>query len=280
MNAKPPFKFRTGQIARYPVAIRLTIFISLLLLPWIPVALFLHSYLGKGSSLAAIASMGLLAIEFVILVHFWGRKIHHQPRPLAALGLVCSRKNGWELLRGFGLGGGSLVLLFCCEGWLGWLTWTGTPAVPWLSLIGEGTIVAVGVGSAEELVFRGWLLDELQRDLALGPALWVSSSIYAWLHYLKPPAEILRTWPGLPGLILLGWTLAWAKQRCQGRLGLPIGLHTGLVWGSYIIHVGQLTAYTGQVPEWVTGLDQNPLAGGAGLLVLGLLAAGMRVRGP
>jgi len=30
---------------------------------------------------------------------------------------------------------------------------------------------------------------------------------------------------------------------------LPIGLHSGLVWGYYIINVGQLVEYSGQVPD-------------------------------
>jgi hypothetical protein len=109
------------------------------------------------------------------------------------------------------------------------------------------------------------------------------------LHFIKPLPEVIRTFPQFPGLVLLGLALVWAKRSTrrqlrltgvqhQGRLGLPIGLHAGLVWGYYMIHVGQLARYSGQVPQWLTGIDQNPLAGGAGLVFLMLLAAYMRWR--
>ncbi|MEM8502332.1 MAG: hypothetical protein AAF716_04185, partial [Cyanobacteria bacterium P01_D01_bin.1] len=56
------------------------------------------------------------------------------------------------------------------------------------------------------------------------------------------------------------------------RLGYPIGLHAGLIWGYYIVNVGGLSDYTGRAPEWVTGIDSNPLAGLMGLILLGLIA--------
>ena len=77
------------------------------------------------------------------------------------------------------------------------------------------------------------------------------------------------------GLLLLGLTLVWAKRAGGGRLGLPIGLHAGFVWGNYIINVGQLVKYSGQVPDWITGVNRNPLAGVTGLLFLGAIALGM-----
>jgi len=70
---------------------------------------------------------------------------------------------------------------------------------------------------------------------------------------LLPPAEILRTLPGFPGLLLLGLTFVWAKRSRRSRLGLPIGLHAGL-GGYYIINVGQLVEYSGQVPDWLLAL--------------------------
>jgi hypothetical protein len=57
-----------------------------------------------------------------------------------------------------------------------------------------------------------------------------------------------------------------------------MGLHAGLVGGYYIVNVGQLMQYSGQVPEWVTGIDGNPLAGLMGLGFLSLLAIAMKRR--
>jgi len=90
---------------------------------------------------------------------------------------------------------------------------------------------------------------------------------------LLPPAEILRTLPGFPGLLLLGLTFVWAKRSRRSRLGLPIGLHAGLVWGYYIINVGQLVEYSGQVPDWLLALTAIRLLA-SWLLFLSFIAFG------
>jgi LPXTG-motif cell wall-anchored protein len=59
-------------------------------------------------------------------------------------------------------------------------------------------------------------------------------------------------------------------------LGKSIGLHAGLIWAYYILNVGQLIKYTGTVPDWLTGIDKNPLAGVMGLLFLTILAIWIR----
>ncbi|WP_363319189.1 MULTISPECIES: hypothetical protein [unclassified Microcoleus] len=65
-------------------------------------------------------------------------------------------------------------------------------------------------------------------------------------------------------------------EASKDRLGLSIGFHAGIVWGYYTINVGKLIRYSGSVPDWVTGVNGNPLAGAIGLLFLSVLAVGMR----
>lgn len=83
-------------------------------------------------------------------------------------------QNGRELTIGSGIGIAAILCLFVVEGWLGWLLWQ-KPNIVLPRLILEGFVVALGYGLAEELLFRGWLLDELQRDytprVALGQML-------------------------------------------------------------------------------------------------------------
>ncbi|NJL45196.1 MAG: CPBP family intramembrane metalloprotease [Leptolyngbyaceae cyanobacterium SM2_3_12] len=87
-----------------------------------------------------------------------------EPRPLQAHGLGTSMHHRRELGLGLVIGLISLGLLFTLEGWLGWLTWQPTPAN--IGRIGlEGLLVGLGVSFAEELLFRGWLLDELRYRL-------------------------------------------------------------------------------------------------------------------
>ncbi len=230
-----------------------------------------------------LITLPLLYIEFILLVRWWGRYVYQQPRILARYGLEFSRRSGRELLTGLAIGGSSLVALFLVQALLGWLVWQPT-TVPILQLVGEAIAISLGIGFAEELLFRGWLLDELQRDYRRPIALGANALIFAAVHGFRSQ---------FPALVVLGLILVWAKwgsrDRGQepltlltighpdktgpnGRLALPMGLHAGLVGGYYVINVGHLVTYTNQVPTWVTGIDRNPLAGVMGLLFLGVLA--------
>jgi len=221
--------------------------------------------------------MGLLFGEFLLLLRWWGKKIYRRTQLLKSYGLLGTRQNGLELLKGLSIGLLITLALFTLEALLGWLEFQ-KPQILLPQLILEGFASALGIGFAEELVFRGWLWDELQRDYRPQVALWADAIIFAALHFLKPLSEMIRTLPTFPALLLLGLTMVWAKQSSQGRLGLPIGLHAGLVWGYYIINVGQLVQYSDQVSPWITGVDGNPIAGLMGLLFLGLLALGIKRR--
>ncbi|AFZ33462.1 MULTISPECIES: CPBP family intramembrane glutamic endopeptidase [Cyanophyceae] len=264
-----------STLARYPAGVRLGVFVVILLLLWLPIAVPIYWVWGT-SNLTSIVTMLALYGEFIFLLQLWGQKVHRQVHPLASHGVSGTRRNALELLKGVGIGVTSLLCLFILEGLLSWLTWqSSTQFLP--KIILEGLGVALGVGFAEELLFRGWLVDELQWDYGFKVALWISSSIYATLHFIKPWGEVLRTLPSFPGLLLLGLTLGWARQVSQGHLGSAIGLHAGLVWGYYIINVAELVRYSQQVPPWVTGIDRNPLAGAMGLLFLSVIALSLRI---
>jgi membrane protease YdiL (CAAX protease family) len=172
---------------------------------------------------------------------------------------------------GLAIGLINILIVFGLQGLFGWLVWQ-QPKVFLLKIILEGLLVGCGVGFAEELLFRGWLLDELKKDYGLGLATWINSILFAAAHFIKPLEAIIHTLPQFPALVLLGLTQVWAKHWKKGRLGLPIGLHGGLVWGYYIVNVGELTKYTRVVPDWVTGVNNNPLQGIMGVLFMGGLA--------
>ncbi len=268
-------KFKLIDLAGYPFPLRIASFLLSLLLVWLPIAIPII-FLVRDRNLVTILTMGLLFIEFLLLVNLWGKKVYRQPYLLKKYGLVRTRKNFLELLKGLNIGFVFTLSLFALEGLFGWVVWQNSDNLPRKIL--EGLISALGIGFAEELVFRGWLLDELERDYRPGIAFWANAIIFASLHFLKPLNEMIRTLPTFPALLLLGLTLVWAKRGSKGRLGLSIGLHAGLVWGYYIINVGQLVQFSNQVPEWVTGIDKNPLAGVMGLIFLSILGFWTRKR--
>ncbi|MCW6050237.1 CPBP family intramembrane metalloprotease [Lyngbya sp. CCAP 1446/10] len=263
----------TNKIAKYPFLLRIIIFLLILAAIWLPVAAPIY-LLVKDRNLATILTMGLLFVEFLFLVPRWGKQVYGQTQLLKSYGLVNTRQNGFELLTGLAIGLSITFTLFLVQGLFGFVSWQNSDNLP--RIIAEGLLSALGVGFAEELVFRGWLLDELQRDYNNQISVRANSLVFALSHFIKPVAAMLRTWPQFPGLLLLGLILVLAKRSRQNRLGLSIGLHAGLVWGYYIINVGELVRYSGSVPDWVTGVNGNPLAGAIGLLFLSVLAVGMR----
>ena len=264
-------KYILQQIKNKSVIWRLGAFLICLLFLWLPFAIPIYLIFNSDPNLTTILTMGLLFIVFLLLQKFWGRYIYQQPNILQEYGLVRERKILLELFAGLAIGYFSGKLLYVVQAIFGWVI-IQPPSSNTLKLVIEGLISALGIGLAEELVFRGWVLTELQRDYSKNTALLVSSGIFAVAHFIKPIPEIIRTFVTFPALFILGLTLVWAKGRTQNRLGLSIGLHSGLVWIYYILNVGEQIEYTGKVPDWVTGIDGNPIAGILGVIFLGLLA--------
>ena len=267
-------KLHCARLARYAAPIRVAIFLLTLLVLWLPLAAPLYWLLEDPNQVSILTMIGLY-IEFIVLAHWWGRHVHQHPNILKSYGLYATLQNGLELIWGLAFGFVSISGMFLLQGWMGWLSWQ-IPILSFSRLFQEGLLVALGVGFAEELFFRGWLLDELQRDYSRSLSLGINSALFAVAHFIRPWKAILATWPQFVGLAILGLILVWAK-RAKGRkgqenLGLPMGFHAGLVWGYYLVNVGQWVDYSGQVPDWVTGIDGNPLAGLVGLGGLGAIA--------
>jgi uncharacterized protein len=277
-----PVKLNFAALANYPAPARMGVFVLMLLLLWVPPAGLIAWLIGQGATSAAeaqntasIFTLLLLYTEFIGLIRWWGKHVYAQPGLLQRYGLRQLRRSILNGLTGLGLGLVSVLTLFAVQGGLGWLIWQ--PASLFLPRLAiEGLLVALGIGFAEELLFRGWVLDELQRDYSWQRSLWVSSVIYAVLHFIKPIEAILQSWLTFPALVVLGVALVWAKRVGQGRLGLAIGLHAGLVWGYYLVNVGQMIQYRPGAPTLLTGLNGNPLEGGLGLGALAAIALALR----
>lgn len=269
-------KIKWSKIARWGAAWRIVFFLFLLLLVWLPVVLPYSLISGQSPNIACLL---LLYVEFSILSWIWGRRIHRLANPTQQYGLVWAPEVGLDLLKAMMIGLGGVFSLFCIQTALGWVS-LHPPGSNFPLILLSGLGVGLAVGLAEEFFFRGWLLFELERDYSPGLALWTSSLLFALSHFIRPIAVIFRTWPQFFGLLLLGMALVWARRspsyypdrKAVGKLGLPIGLHAGLVWGNYIVQVGELVDYSQQIPDWLTGIDQNPLAGVLGLSLLSLIA--------
>ncbi len=264
-------------IAQYPSPIRIVIFLFILLLCWLPFALPIHLLFRDNPNLVSLITMVILYLQFLFILSYWSKKIYQNKLGLQHYGLVVSKKNATELLIGLVVGLIFTWSLFIVESLAGWIEFK-QPSIGLTRLITESLLIGLGIGFAEELLFRGWLLDELERDYYPRISLVSNALLFAGLHFIKPLSEVIRTFPQFPALVILGLTLVWAKWSCSGRLGMSIGLHGGLVCGYYIIKVGELVTYKDNISPFLTGIDGNPLAGIMGLLFLSVLALGMKLK--
>ena len=181
---------------------------------------------------------------------------------LATTGLRGSRHGLRELLQGIALGVGSLALFMVLLTALGaWEPRESSGSV--VSVLLKSLLAGAGVGIAEEILFRGFLLQSLAVSLGSGWALFWSSALYSILHFFRAkvpvpvgldpliglktvgeffsplvaePAVLLdrARWdesivPGTVGLLLVGIVLGYAFVRTK-RLHMSIGLHAGWVF--------------------------------------------------
>lgn len=268
-----------SYIKNYSAPVRMFSFLLMLILLWMPGVVFIYVAVGRYRNLAdpgtqnllTILTMGLLVIEFTAFLPWWGRQVYQHSNLFYRYGFSITRKNGILLLKGLLIGICVTFCLFFIQGIFGWLTWQ-SPRLAVRQLILEGAATAFGVGLFEGAFFRGWMLDELERDYSLQVSLIVNAGLFAVLHFLKPPSIMLQSLPQFPGLFLLGMVLVIAKRQHGNLLGLSIGLHVGIVWTYYIINVGKIAEYSGRVSDWVTGINGNPLSGLLGLIFMAILA--------
>ncbi len=266
---------KVNQVIKTNLVARIFLFLVLLAAIWSPFAIAGSTFLSHNPNLMTIVTMGCLFLVFLGLQKFWGIYVYNQPKIFQQYGLHLDRINLITLIKGLAIGFCVCWGLFITEAILGWLEFTASSEFI-VKIVIEGLISALGIALAEELVFRGWVLFEVEQDLSKLSSLWISSLLFAIAHFLKPIAEIVRTLVNFPALVLLGLVLVWAKRGGYNRLSMAIGIHAGLIWSYYILNVGQLIEYTNGAPTWMTGIDGNPLAGILGLCFMGILAVFMR----
>lgn len=276
MNKRPWLK-----LAGYPPLGRMLIFLLIVVALWLPLALPLYGLAGQGALPGGdLVPTALLYIVFLVVLPRWERQVRGEPHPWVKIGFAGRQALAGGMAVGVLLGALSIAVLAIIQVTLGWasLDPAGARGLDLLQISLVGALAATAVGWSEEVLFRGWLLRELEQGWSPAVALGATSLIFAIAHFIKPLDAILALLPQFVGLLLLGLVLGWARRivvadPAQTGLGHPVGLHAGLVWGYYLLEVGNLLTPTGTVPAWVTGLDGNPLAGLLGLTLLAGLGA-------
>jgi membrane protease YdiL (CAAX protease family) len=150
----------------------------------------------------------------------------------------------------------------------------GFSFVLWLILWFWGTGLAVGW--SEELIFRGYLLQNLKEGIGLVWAVVLSCVFYGAVHMANPNSSLLS------GILIaiLGYVRIFGWLR-TGQLWLSMGMHAswnffqGPVFGFHVsgMKVHNLISHQATGPDWITGGVFGPEAGIVVLpaILLGLL---------
>ncbi len=175
------------------------------------------------SSLTIISLVGLGGITSSVFI---ARRFVDK-RSFASLGLKLSWQAIGDLLFGIALTAAMMGLIYSIEWVTGWLAFDGfawefqSPGRVAREVLIMLTIYTF-VGWQEELLARGYWLQNLEEGLNTDWAVFISSLFFSLAHYSNPGFA----WAPLLGLLISGIFLAFAYLRTRG-LWLPIGLHIG-----------------------------------------------------
>lgn len=206
-----------------------------------------------------------LGITFSILI---ARRLLDR-RTFSSLGLKGNIQAIYDLLVGFALSGLMIAIIFILLRAVGWLqveslAWQ---VEGWKSIAASILIMLVLqtlVGWQEELLIRGYWLQNLSDGLSQSLGVLFSSVLFALVHVGNPNLS----WQAYLGLFISGLFLAYSYLRTK-QLWLPIGLHIGWnlfegtvfgfpVSGQYFY---QLIRQTVSGPDIITGSTFGPEAG-------------------
>ncbi|HIK15690.1 MAG TPA: CPBP family intramembrane metalloprotease [Leptolyngbyaceae cyanobacterium M33_DOE_097] len=241
---------------------------------WLPILVPLALWLRWNPLKAATPQQKIplvLSLYALLPVLFWGT-IHFAQLLPSQIGFSSPTSFTLHLALGLLIGFAGVCLAYTPQ-WLNrWLHWDFAALKQALILAVPLLVLGLIVGVAEEFVFRGFLLHQLQLQVALPIAIAVSSLIFALSHLLWEGREGL---PQLPGLTLMGIVLAITAWAIDGEVGLACGLHAGWVWALATLDSAQLTQQTEAAPLWITGKQGQVLTGLAGLSLLTLTGLGI-----
>ena len=234
--------------------------ISLLtFLPNISVSFELLLFLDQVITFAAVTLSVLLARRFL------------DKRSFTSLGFKISLQGVLDLFVGVAIPLVMMGLIFGIELASGWLTfdgfaWQSDSIIQVIFRTFAAFFIFVLVGWNEELLYRGYILQNLSNGLNRFWGVLISSFVFGLMHLGNPNAD--SKWFVASGIFLAGLFLAFGFLRTN-QLWLPIGLHIGwnffegVVFGFPVsgLDTYRLIHTTIQGPALWTGSAFGPEAG-------------------
>ena len=154
-----------------------------------------------------------------------------------------------------------LFFLFC--GWIDRIDYIK------ITQLLNAILLIVGIVFAEEIIFRGWLMEEMVLLFGSRKGLIFQSIIFSLAHY-RSDIDILALIPFFTGLFLFGIVLTLRRTLDRGSLWGCIGLHGGLVGVWYLFDTG-MVVFSIDTPFFFLGPSRNmvnPIGSVIGITIL------------
>ena len=127
----------------------------------------------------------------------------------------------------------------------------------------------ISIVSAEEIIFRGWLMEEMVLLFGLRRGIIFQSAIFSLAHF-RSDIGLLASIPFLTGLFLFALVLTLRRTIDKGSLWGCIGLHGGLVGIWYLFDSG-MVIFSTDTPYYLLGPSKNmvnPIGSVMGIIIL------------
>jgi membrane protease YdiL (CAAX protease family) len=223
-----------------------------------------------------------MVVILIMTSSVWISRKYLDKKSLISLGLKLNKRSIIDLFFGFTLSGIMIATIYFSLLMLGYLSVEniGFNAGTFTSIITIlASLFSIGfaVGWSEELVFRGYLLQNLTEGIGIKWAVILSSIFFGLVHMLNPNASVLA---GI--LITIITFLLVAGWLRTGQLWVPMGLHAG--WNFFMGPIFGLPVSGRSAeslvdnvivgPEWITGGEFGPEGG---IIVLPVILIGFIV---
>lgn len=187
-------------------------------------------------------------------------------KSFASLGLTWDRHALFDLLFGFMLSGIMAGAVFSAMLALGYIGNLQLAVSGWaaLQMLAAPLLVMALVGFWEELVFRGYLLQNMAEGMGMRTAIIISCVIYGLVHSMNPNAGIVSSLI----IVLFGYLRIYGYLTTR-QLWLSIGMHTG--WNFFQANVfgfaasghaeeQTLVTHDSAAADWLSGGNFGPEA--------------------
>ena len=130
-------------------------------------------------------------------------------------------------------------------------------------------LLIISIVLAEEIIFRGWLMEEMVLLFGLKRGIIFQSAIFSLAHF-RSDIGLVALIPFLAGLFLFGLVLTLRRSLDNGSLLGCIGLHGGLVSIWYLFDSGMII-FSIDTPYYLLGPSRNmvnPIGSVIGIIIL------------